>query len=48
MNRLETILLNQIKDAIDRLAVIKSKRKRAEAARDLVEYIQLHHLDGAS
>lgn len=39
-------LLDEIKDEIDRLHEIKSTKQRHEAARDLVDYIKLHHLDG--
>jgi hypothetical protein len=38
--------LDEIKDEIDRLHEIKSVKQRAEAARDLVEYIQLHYTQG--
>lgn len=38
-------LADEIKDEIDRLHEIKSPKKRLEAARDLIEYIQLHHID---
>lgn len=37
------VLLDEIKDAIDRLHEIKAKRARGFAARDLIEYIELHH-----
>jgi hypothetical protein len=40
-------LLEDIKDEIDRLHEIPSKGHRENVARDLVEYIKLHHLDGA-
>lgn len=38
-------LADEIKDEIDRLHEIKSPKKRLEVARDLIEYIQLHHVD---
>jgi hypothetical protein len=38
-------LLDEIKDEIDRLHEIASPKRRRDAARDLVEYIELHHLD---
>jgi hypothetical protein len=41
-------LLDEIKDEIDRLHEIASVKRTRDAARDLVEYIQLHHLDGGS
>lgn len=37
-----TKILDEIKDEIDRLAEIPARHRKA-AARDLVEYIQLHH-----
>lgn len=37
-------LVDQIKDEVDRLEEIKSRKRRVEAARDLVEYITLHHI----
>jgi len=36
--------LDQIKDAIDRLNEIRSAKRRVEAARELIDYIELHHL----
>lgn len=36
-------LLDDIKDAIDTLHDIKSAKRRNEAARDLIDYIELHH-----
>jgi hypothetical protein len=39
-------LLDEIKDAIDRLHEIKSTKRRKEAAADLVYYIELHHEPG--
>lgn len=39
-------LLDDIKDEIDRLHEIHSTKRTRDAARELVEYIQLHHLDG--
>lgn len=41
-------LLDEIKDEIDSLHDIASIKRRRDAARDLIEYIQLHHLDGGS
>ena len=41
-------ILDEVKDEIDRLSAIRSKKQRQAAARDLVEYIQLHQLDGLS
>lgn len=38
-----TKLLDEIKDEIDRLHEIPTRKRRQEAARDLIEYIQLHH-----
>lgn len=37
------ILLDEIKDEIDRLHEIKNERTRNRAARDLIDYIELHH-----
>lgn len=45
--RIDT-LIDEIKDEIDRLHEIASAKRRRDAARELVEYIQLHHLDGGS
>lgn len=45
--RAET-LVDEIKDEIDRLHDIGSPALRQASAKDLVEYIQLHHLDGAA
>ncbi len=39
-------LLDDIKDEIDTLHDIRSKKKRIEAARELIDYIELHHLHG--
>jgi hypothetical protein len=39
------MLSDEIKDAIDSLHDIKNKKKRVEVAKDLIEYIQLHHID---
>jgi hypothetical protein len=36
-------LLDVIKDGIDKLHQIKSARHRKAAAKDLVEYLELHH-----
>lgn len=36
-------LLDAIKDEIDRLHEVPFLKRRKEAARDLIEYIQLHH-----
>jgi|HubBroStandDraft_2_1064218.scaffolds.fasta_scaffold297238_1 hypothetical protein len=38
-------LVDEIKDEIDRLHEIRSPKRKIEAARDLIEYIQLHHVD---
>jgi cell fate (sporulation/competence/biofilm development) regulator YmcA (YheA/YmcA/DUF963 family) len=38
-------LLDEIKDEIDRLHEIRSPKRKLEAARDLVDYITLHHID---
>jgi hypothetical protein len=38
-------ILDQIKDEIDCLHEIKNRKRRLDAARDLIEYIQLHHVD---
>jgi hypothetical protein len=38
-------LLDEIKDEIDRLHEIRSSKRKLEAARDLVDYITLHHID---
>jgi len=40
-------LLDDIKDEVDGLANIANPRRRVEAARDLVEYINLHHIDAS-
>lgn len=50
MSKRETIeeKVDSIKDEIDRLHEIKNKRLRRNAARELVYYLQLHHLDGQS
>lgn len=42
--RIDT-LINEIKDEIDRLHDIANPKRRLEAARDLIEYIQLHQVD---
>lgn len=39
------ILIDEIKDEIDRLHDIGNPKRKLEAARDLVEYITLHHID---
>ena len=39
-------LLDEIKDAIDRLNTIRGKYLRADAARELVDYLVLHQLQG--
>lgn len=39
-------LIDRIKDEIDRLHEIASPARKLEAARDLMEYINLHHLEG--
>lgn len=39
-------LLDDIKDEIDTLHDIRAKKRRQKAARDLIEYIELHHLQG--
>jgi cell fate (sporulation/competence/biofilm development) regulator YmcA (YheA/YmcA/DUF963 family) len=38
-------LIDEIKDEIDRLHEIANPKRKLEAARDLVEYITLHHID---
>lgn len=38
-----TKLIDEIKDEIDRLHEIPFSKRRKEAARELIEYIQLHH-----
>lgn len=38
-------LLDKIKDSIDRIREIKSPPGRRTAARELIDYIELHHLD---
>jgi hypothetical protein len=35
--------LNEIKDEIDRLHEIKNTKRREQAARELIAYIELHH-----
>lgn len=39
-------LLDRIKDELDCLLEIDNPKNREAAAKDLIEYIQLHHLDG--
>lgn len=41
-------LLDAIKDEIDRLSEIPTAKRRREAARDLIEYLTLHHVDNYS
>jgi hypothetical protein len=36
-------LLDEVKDAIDRLHEIKAAKARKAAAQDLAEYLALHH-----
>lgn len=38
------ILIDEIKDEIDRLHDIANPKRKIEAARDLIEYIELHHV----
>lgn len=38
-------MIDEIKDEIDRLQEINSPTQRHDAALDLIEYIQLHHMD---
>lgn len=38
-------LLDLVKDEIDGLNDIKHPRQHVEAARELIEYLELHHVD---
>ena len=38
-------LIDEIKDEIDRLHEIANPKRKIEAARNIMEYIQLHHVD---
>lgn len=37
-------LIDEIKDAIDRLHEIANPKRKLDAAKDLIEYIDLHHV----
>lgn len=45
MDRKTENFVDKIKDAIDRLQGIKKPKLRLEAARDLIEYIELHYVE---
>ena len=38
-------LIDTIKDEIDRLHEISGPKRKLEAAKDLVDYINLHHIE---
>lgn len=38
-------LIDEIKDAIDRLHEIANPKRKLDAAKDLIEYIQLHQVE---
>lgn len=40
-------MLDEIKDEVDRLGDIKSRKRKIASAKDLIEYIQLHFIDCA-
>lgn len=42
-------LLDGVKDEIDEtLGTVRGKKQRAAAARDLIEYLELHHVGASS